>query len=298
MQCVGILQARHTSNGKDIGEALFLNQETIINLTDIDKMEESKMSKYKELEDLFAEWEEAQKDQSRKGLSGKEIKACNTIPTDGVNHIKQDSFSKDGLLDKDAKNIDILFVLKESHVMNSSYRADKNKFWFKEDIVKEAENSGAKNNKYYQRIKTCAEILQNGKLAWKKIAYININKRGGFAATDHKALSKYMDAYGDLIRKQIEIIAPKTIVIMGAAYNTYDPFIKAKILEVDEKSICTEDIQLGGKNKPFRYAHANGPDKFSAELIYMYHPACRFGNYERYFEEIWKKAEKCRLERR
>jgi len=234
------------------------------------------MSKYDELKDLFKRWKKAHKEPTRNGIN-----VYDTIPHEKEKSIDQDSFSNDGLLNEHADKIEILFILKESHITNENCQAD-DEFWFKEVIEGKRKNG----KKYYQRIKACAEVIQGEPVKWEKIAFMNINKRGGFSSTDHDTLNNYMAAYGDLIREQIEIIAPDTIVIMGA----YDLFIKAEILKV--KGIPNETILFKGKTKPFRYAHTDDFGSLKTKLIYMYHPAyiCSNENYEKYFKEIWRKA--------
>lgn len=46
-------------------------------------------------------------------------------------------------------------------------------------------------------------------------AYLNINKRGGFASCDQSKLAIYAERYQLFIQKEIELIKPEKIVVCG-----------------------------------------------------------------------------------
>ena len=50
------------------------------------------------------------------------------------------------------------------------------------------------------------------------IAYINLNKRGGFGSTNHARLKHYVNEYKCYISKEIEIINPD-IIVCGGTYG-------------------------------------------------------------------------------
>lgn len=63
------------------------------------------------------------------------------------------------------------------------------------------------------------EELIDKKKKLSTCAYLNINKRGGFASCDQSRLTVYAERYHLFIQKEISIIQPKHIVICGELNN-------------------------------------------------------------------------------
>lgn len=63
------------------------------------------------------------------------------------------------------------------------------------------------------------EDLINKKKKLSTCAYLNINKRGGFASCDQSRLAVYAERYQLFIQREIELIKPKTIVVCGELKN-------------------------------------------------------------------------------
>jgi hypothetical protein len=102
---------------------------------------------------------------------------------------------------------EILFIARESHDNSVGI---KKYFWMKEVVNKTVKNGG----KYYNCIDMIANYIDTN-IQLDKCAYMNINKRGGTAKCNFKILDEYARKYNKFITKEIEIINPKYIVILG-----------------------------------------------------------------------------------
>ena len=280
------------------------------------------MSKYDRLKKHFAEWKV---EHNNPTVNGKAI-GC-TIPKKVI-QIRQDSFTKDGLLCESTNDVDILFILKESNVSDEKsgvHYSDGNYFWFKENLDEYLNNDKKKTInfddadfiKYYEKITVCAKVIFDDRLkcdfCWykdkDKIAYMNINKRGGFGSTDNNTLRNYIEIYGSRIKEQIEIIRPKIIIIMGNDAFALLTSNKAKILtqvHEDQAKKKVIPIRFKEKNRNFFYTNAILPKtqdnhESMVEIFSAYHPAATYGNnsifsgkngikmYEECFREAWNK---------
>lgn len=106
----------------------------------------------------------------------------------------------------------ILFVCRESlclKPLDESRGMDKY-FWFKE-VVWGKEKNG---RKYYNCMDMIAGYIGKD-ISLKECAYMNINKKGGDSKCDFKALEEYAKKYRGFITKEIEILNPECIVILG-----------------------------------------------------------------------------------
>lgn len=126
---------------------------------------------------------------------------------------EKSSFICDGSLSQeDLMQHDILFVCRESHDKADNF---KEYFWFK-DVVYGLTGNG---KKYYNCIKLIIDyinsIQQENRFEIKKCAYMNINKKGGNSSCNFKNLNEYAMQYKSFITKEIEILNPKCIVILG-----------------------------------------------------------------------------------
>jgi len=184
---------------------------------------ESKVKDTKNLCDLFILWRKAH-------IVEEEDSYEKTVPKDKKNKDKdnkykkpkdlnkfKESFCKDGfLIDSHNKRADILFVLKESVTIDKKTGTEgeyRDTFWLKCYIKQGCPERDATAKKYLSWVKRKCKL--NGVDRLDNIAYINLNKRGGFGLTHHPSLNKYVEKYKKFIKKQIEIINPK-IIICGA----------------------------------------------------------------------------------
>ena len=164
-----------------------------------------------ELEKLFDEW---RKSQISEDYSNNEISKNNFIP-DGI--IDEASYMQ--------SPTKILFIAKEAACLKKTKTAEKNfetaqkdGFWCRRVVLGE-EKRGT-------RFSSCLALLANAILnenfetpekdisALRYVAFMNINKRGGF--TECKTdLDAYVEKYEDLIDREIKIISPDIIVCCG-----------------------------------------------------------------------------------
>lgn len=162
----------------------------------------------REIENLFKKWYKKQLKNENKAES---------------------SFIYDGSLsDEDLDQHEILFVCREAN--DKENKKLKSEFWFK-NVVDGLETNG---KKYYNCVNLIINYINNninldGNIELKKCAYLNINKKGGNSACDFKNLNEYAKIYKEYIIKEIQIINPKYIVILGKlsrAKSAEDIFIK------------------------------------------------------------------------
>lgn len=140
-------------------------------------------------------------------------------------------FLRDGSLSNDLlESHDILFVCRES---NDSKCEDSNNFWMKR--VVQGNGSGKKYigtcpketkaaTKYYNCMK--ALIVSMEKVSedrateiLERSAYININKSGGGDQADFQKLVEYALMYRPFIQKEIKLLKPEKIIILGKLYK-------------------------------------------------------------------------------
>ena len=226
-----------------------------------------KKSKTEELNKLFKEWIENQKDKIEKGK-----KLHKFFAKDGI--ICEEEYGKSGTR--------ILFILKEPNIMkdliDENYDDDQRKFYndffnnkFYDEINIEDENrvlkairndilikrgileikENKKEKKYYypfdnipvkqkEKIARMAKYIINQNItddyetlknALKQIAFMNLNKSGGDATSDKEYFSKYYEDedFSNYICKEIEILDPEIIVLIGAkSYKNGDKYLSNK----------------------------------------------------------------------
>lgn len=123
------------------------------------------------------------------------------------------------------------------------------------------------------------EALKKNRKALDKIAFMNLNKRGGFGNIQGETFLKYIETYKDYIRREIEIINPD--VIVWCACNTY----KKKYMDAifDNKDVWKKKKLI--------------PDKNKVPILRMWHPSVRAKSMEKYlnkFSEVWEEYEKAK----
>lgn len=166
------------------------------------------------LEDLYAIWREAHATEE-------------DYKTTTIDGIKQNAFIQDGYINKacyDKSKYKTLFILKEANVLMYKKKDDQFEFYTKYiDSIEEANKP-----KQQEKIGRMAYYLQNEenenaktpsetqlKNALKHSAFMNINKRGGANNTNNEKFNAYYSRYEQFIKKEIEILNPDCIVIIG-----------------------------------------------------------------------------------
>lgn len=84
--------------------------------------------------------------------------------------------------------------------------------WEKKDLT----------NPYVKFIHTISDELTKSSGQTYRLAYMNLNKRGGFGACNMARVGHYVKLYKAYIKKEIELIKPDLIICGG----TYDTVIK------------------------------------------------------------------------
>lgn len=187
------------------------------------------------IEELFARWKDQHKKETEKAYK-------ETAPKDKKGKIPdynkfKDSFCPDGLLDQLNGNVKVLFICKESNVNGITSDGT---FWLREvvmakengDVYRKAEYSNKKEQKrdrtaqtkYFNCLNSIAQKLlncTNEKNALKECAYMNINKRGGYSTCNLEQLKEYAKQYDGLIKKQVEILKPKKIVLLNVSLDIF-----------------------------------------------------------------------------
>lgn len=119
------------------------------------------------------------------------------------------------------------------------------------------------------------------KQALDKIAFMNLNKRGGFGNIQGENFLKYIETYKDYIRREIEIINPD--VIVWCVCNTYKKKYMDAIFDDKYKNVWQQkELVLNKKEVP---------------ILRMWHPSVRAKSMEKYlnkFSEVWEEYEKAK----
>lgn len=164
-----------------------------------------------ELEKLFDEW---RKRHISEDYSNNEISKNNFIP-DGI--IDEASYMQ--------SPTKILFIAKEAACLKKTKTAEKNfetaqkdGFWCRRVVL--GEEGGTR---FSSGLALLANAILNENFetpekdisALRYVAFMNINKRGGFTECKTKLLRDYAQNYKDLIDREIKIISPDIIVCCG-----------------------------------------------------------------------------------
>ncbi len=118
-------------------------------------------------------------------------------------------------------NAKIIFVGKESNVQEDVEKQNPEYFWFQEVITGKEKGAKYKNCFSIVRKEIAAQNeMSENVLEWNECAYMNINKRGGYSATNIEQLEHYAKKYKDFILKQIYLLSKNVkgevyIVICG-----------------------------------------------------------------------------------
>lgn len=164
-----------------------------------------------ELEKLFDEWQERHESEN---CSSENISKSNFIP-DGI--IDEASYMQSPKK--------ILFVAKEAACLKKGNTIEKNfeiaqndGFWCRRVVL--GEEGGTR---FSSGLALLANAILNESFetpekdisALRYVAFMNINKRGGFTSCQTGRLAAYVKKYKDLIDREIKIISPDIIVCCG-----------------------------------------------------------------------------------
>lgn len=203
---------------------------------------------------LFCLWQTAQSRETGRPEDAfpdlRQAKLPGLIFSDAFAH----SFCPDGFLKEGGKpDVPILFICRESNISGSiednilkpegvgndgQDKGNQSLFWLREVVecrekdphgyfpdggVLSAADKGAQT-KYYNCLLKLLVHLKKENLIGKDVklsdcAYLNINKRGGFADCDLTRLATYAQRYQLFIQKEISLIRPQHIVICGELNN-------------------------------------------------------------------------------
>lgn len=177
-----------------------------------------------EIENLFAEWQALQQKESNEEYLG-------------APEIAKDSFTYDGIINpfeyakQDTK---YLFISKESNIKNKNdpcpFRADGDIFWLR-DVCFHKQKPKIFSNRLamfanaiysldFERVNKCHDILN-------KVAFMNLNKRGGISESKRKTIPEYTKKYAGFIKREIDMIKPDIIICCGSGLR--DPLGKIGI---------------------------------------------------------------------
>lgn len=164
-----------------------------------------------ELEKLFEEWQERHESEN---CSSENISKSNFIP-DGI--IDEASYMQSPKK--------ILFIAKEAACLKKGNTIEKNfeiaqndGFWCRRVVL--GEEGGTR---FSSGLALLANAILNENFetpekdisALRYVAFMNINKRGGFTSCQTRRLAAYVKKYKDLIDREIRIISPDIIVCCG-----------------------------------------------------------------------------------
>lgn len=218
-----------------------------------------------EIENLFAEWQALQQKESNEEYLG-------------APEIAKDSFTYDGIINpfeyakQDTK---YLFISKESNIKNKNdprpFRADGDIFWLR-DVCFHKQKPKIFSNRLamfanaiysldFEHVNKCHDILN-------KVAFMNLNKRGGLSRSKPKTIpgythkskpkpipgyTQYTLKYAGFIKREIDMIKPDIIICCGSGLRDL----------LGEIGICSP-----------RYT-----------IIEVYHPSYRISN-KRHLEKL------------
>lgn len=185
-------------------------------------------TKTQKLQVLFADWQEAQKNEPDSSWQ---------ITNGGNSNITKAHFQIDGIVDEE------VFADEQRKILFISNEANGNEYGAKERVVSNCLDDyrtyyeiGYDNWKGKMRERVCALY----KIAARRrdisdadaaihFAFMDLNKRGGGASVKGgEHIVKYCEIYADFIRQEIEIIDPDVVIWLGT--NTYDRNIACRFL--------------------------------------------------------------------
>lgn len=175
---------------------------------------------YQEIENLFAEWQARQQKEPYEEY----LKY-------GAPEIAKDSFTYDGIIDPPVyakQDTKYLFISKESNIENEKdqrpFRSDGDIFWLRDVCFQKQKPSIFSKSIFsnrlamfanaiysldFERVNKCHDILN-------KVAFMNLNKRGGLSGSKGKTITEYTKKYAGFIKREIDMIKPDIIICCGS----------------------------------------------------------------------------------
>lgn len=165
---------------------------------------------------LFYRWKEAQLTESDEHYA--EYRFGN---------VGKASFLPDGIIDYEAyskSNIKVLFIAKEANWGGNDTNTeinDKDDVFWLQTVVKgptkptNFSNGIAMLNNAF--ITNNYNFVDENHKSLENIAFINLNKRGGYSSCSYNTLSGYTKTYADYIAEEIDLINPDIIICCGDA---------------------------------------------------------------------------------
>ena len=260
----------------------------------------SELSNIKTLEELFEYWKTKQSNDSGKETCNSEngyVVATNSFYKDGIVNPEEyqnsalkvlfitNDVSIDCKNDVDEKNPELKGNGKGGHLVgnnkgntvcsfNRYISDDEQETWSGKMRIKFGEMYRIMTEENY-KTKDSIDAKAN-KEALKKIAFMNLNKRGGFGSIQRDVFLNYLKKYKECIRKEIELIAPD--VIVWCACNTYDA--EEYMGAIFEEKVWKEKKLTLKKGK--------------VPILRMWHPSVQGRNMNEYLEkfadDVWKNA--------
>lgn len=210
-----------------------------------------------EIENLFAEWQTLQQKESYKEY----LKY-------GAPEIAKDSFTYDGVINPPEyakQGTKYLFISKESNIENEKdqrpFRSDGDNFWLRDVCLQKEKPQKPKPSMFSNRLAMFANAIYSLDFesvnkchdVLNKVAFMNLNKRGGLSGSKGKTIPEYTKKYAGFIKREIDMIKPDIIICCGSGLRDL----------LGEIGICSP-----------RYT-----------IIEVYHPSYRISN-KRHLEKL------------
>ncbi len=173
-----------------------------------------------EIENLFAEWQTLQQKESYKEY----LKY-------GAPEIAKDSFTYDGVINPPEyakQGTKYLFISKESNIENEKdqrpFRSDGDNFWLRDVCLQKEKPQKPKPSMFSNRLAMFANAIYSLDFesvnkchdVLNKVAFMNLNKRGGLSESKRKTIRKYTKKYAGFIKREIDMIEPDIIICCGS----------------------------------------------------------------------------------
>lgn len=263
----------------------------------------NELNSVKKLEDLFNRWKEKQLKDKKTTCNSKNgyVVATNSFYKDGIVNLKEYQNSEKKVLfitnevsieckqDNDEKKPGLKGKCEDGHLVGNNegntvcsfakyINGEEQETWSGKMRIKFGEMYRIITEKNY-KIESSFDEDANRE-ALKKIAFMNLNKRGGFGGIQEVTFLNYLKTYKDYIRREIEIINPDVIVWCGC--NTYDQEEYMDAVFADKTVWEKKKLSLDEKEIP---------------ILRMWHPSVRAKSMEKYlnkFNEVWEEYEKAK----
>lgn len=160
-------------------------------------------------------------------------------------------FNHDGVISKeswDSSGKRVLFILKETNkakqnVVTAINRAIevKKSGWWRGKVLRRVGRWAYGIQNYDGVVPPLKDAKLNEKNAIKNIAYINIRKTSGSAATNKKAFDTHASEFAPFVRRQVELMEPDIVVLCGT-YSQVKRYVFPEIEKVSERVHVHEGV--------------------------------------------------------